>query len=744
MQAAPLLKDLVLVGGGHAHVHVLKSFGMKPMPGVRLSLIGRDIETPYSGMIPGFVAGRYSFDECHIDLARLAAWTGARLIQAEAIGLDRANRQVLLKDRPPVSYDLLSLDVGAAPSLDAIPGAAAHATPVKPIAELGRRWLAFVERMKGRHAALRIVVIGGGAGGVELALAIDHRLHEIAPAATIDVTLATRGEILTGTAASARQAMRAILARRGIRLVENKSTTRIERGAVQLDGGERLAADDVFIVTEASASSWFATTGLPLDDRGFFAVGDTLRSTGDENIFAVGDCATVLTHPRPKAGVFAVRQGPPLADNLRRVLLGQEPKPFVPQRRYLSIIGTGDGRALATRGGWSVEGAWVWRWKDHIDRKWMRMYREPPAKPMDMNARAAPPDPALADADARRLLADIGMRCGGCGAKVGASVLARVLARLGPSPGSSVTIGLDAPDDAAMIEVPPGQALVQSVDFFRTFIDDPFAFGEVAAVHALGDVWAMGARPHSALALAVVPAAAERLMEEDLFQMLSGARRILDQAGSALIGGHSGEGPEAALGFSVNGLVDPARALRKGGLKPGDRLVLTKPLGTGVIFAAAMRGRARGTWIAAALASMRQPSSAAAEALVAAGAHACTDVTGFGLAGHLAEMIRATGRGDEVSVDLHLGALPALDGAAELFAQGFASSLQPENLRARHLIDGMDVHANHPKLPLLFDPQTAGGLLAAVPPGCVLDIDAVEIGVVRTRDQSRSFIHLLA
>ena len=253
----------------------------------------------------------------------------------------------------------------------------------------------------------------------------------------------------------------------------------------------------------------------------------------------------------------------------------------------------------------------------------------------------------------------------------------------------------------------------------------------------------MGAKPHSALALAVVPAAAERLMEEDLFQMLSGARRVLDQAGCALIGGHSGEGPEAALGFSVNGLVVAAAALRKGGLRPGDRLVLTKPLGTGVVFAAAMRGAARGTWIATALASMRLPSSAAAETLVAAGAHACTDVTGFGLAGHLAEMIRASGHGEEVSVDLHLDALPALDGAVELFAQGFASSLQPDNLRARHLIEGMDVHANHPKLPLLFDPQTAGGLLAAVPAGCVLDIDAVEIGVVHPRARDRSAINLV-
>ncbi|MCC8432571.1 selenide, water dikinase SelD [Reyranella aquatilis] len=735
MQAAPLLKDLVLVGGGHSHVHVVRSFGMKPMPGVRLTLIGRDIETPYSGMIPGFVAGTYTFDECHIDLARLCAWNGARLIHAEAVGLDRLNRQVLLKDRPPVSYDLVSLDVGSSPSMAAIAGAAEHATPVKPIAELGRRWLGFLERVKDWQGALDIAVIGGGAGGVELALAIDHRLRQVARGAQVSVTLATKGEILSGQAVAARQRMRAIFGRRGVRLIEHTATTRIDADAVHLENGERLRADDAFVVTQASAAAWFAETGLSLDERGFFAVEPTLASSGDPSVFAAGDCASVTAHPRPKAGVFAVRHGPPLAENLRLALLGQPPRPFTPQRRYLSILGTGDGNAVATRGGFAIEGAWVWRWKDHIDRKWMRMYREPPAAPMDRRARTAPPDPALADADARRLLADIGMRCGGCGAKVGAGVLDRVLARLGPSPGSSVAIGLDAPDDAAMIEVPPGQALVQSVDFFRTFIDDPFVFGEVAAVHALGDVWAMGARPHSALALAVVPAAAERLMEEDLFQMLAGARRVLDGAGCALIGGHSGEGPEAALGFSVNGLVVASRALRKGGLRPGDRLVLTKKLGTGVIFAAAMRGMARAAWIEAALASMRTPSGAAAQTLLDAGAHACTDVTGFGLAGHIAEMIRASGN---VAVDIDLDALPALPGATELFAQGFASSLQPENLRARHLIDGMDRAASHSKLPLLFDPQTAGGLLAALPADAPISDDMTHVGTVRAREENET------
>ena len=378
MQAAPLFKDLVLVGGGHTHVHVLKSFGLKPMPGLRLTLIGRDIKMPYSGMIPGFVAGHYTFDECHIDLAGLCAWAGARLIHDEATGIDRAGRQVLLKEGPAASYDLLSIDVGSAPNLDTIPGATLWATPVKPIADLGRHWQAFLERIKTWLGPLNIAVIGGGAGGVELALAIDHRLGEAAKGAQVQVTLATKDEILAGQAAAARRKMRAIFQRRSLRLLEKTATVRIERGAVQLEGGKWLQADAVFVVTEASAAKWFATTGLPLDESGFIAVDDTLRSTGDERVFAVGDCATVLKHRRPKAGVFAVRQGPPLVENLRRVALGKAPEPFVPQSRYLSIIGTGDGRAVATRGSWAIEGSCVWRWKDHIDRKWMRLYQEPP------------------------------------------------------------------------------------------------------------------------------------------------------------------------------------------------------------------------------------------------------------------------------------------------------------------------------------------------------------------------------
>ena len=181
-------------------------------------------------------------------------------------------------------------------------------------------------------------------------------------------------EVLAGHARSAQKKMRAILARRGIRLIENDAARRVEAGGVQLSSGERLAADAAFVVTEATAPRWLAETGLQLDPRRFVAIAANLRSS-DPRIFAAGDCATVLRHPRPKSGVFAVRQGRPLADNLRRTVAGENPKPFTPQSRYLALIGTGDERALATRGSWAIEGAWVWRWKDFIDRRWMATYR---------------------------------------------------------------------------------------------------------------------------------------------------------------------------------------------------------------------------------------------------------------------------------------------------------------------------------------------------------------------------------
>jgi selenide, water dikinase len=279
------------------------------------------------------------------------------------------------------------------------------------------------------------------------------------------------------------------------------------------------------------------------------------------------------------------------------------------------LISTGDRHAIASRGALFMQGDWVWRWKDWIDRRFMLRFSEFPAM-AEMQAKPVSGERIpLDETEQTQAISALAMRCGGCGAKVGASVLSRALAQVQPIERDDVLIGLHAPDDAAVLRVPPGKALVHTVDFFRAFIDDPWIFGRIAANHALGDVFAMGAEAQSATAICTVPPGLESKVEDTLFQMMSGAVSVLNEAGCALVGGHTGEGRELALGFAVNGLIDEAWKLTgvmtKGGMRPGDVLILTKPIGTGTLFAAHAQLKARGRWIDAALASMQVSNRAA-------------------------------------------------------------------------------------------------------------------------------------
>jgi selenide,water dikinase len=710
---APVVKDLVLVGGGHAHVVVLRRFGMQPVPGLRLTLITRDVHTPYSGMLPGYVAGHYGYDDCHIDLGPLARFAGARLYHAEVEGLDLLVRQLRVSGRPPVGFDLLSINTGSRPRTLDVPGAAEHALPVKPIDRFLAAWDALQARVQASGGPFRIVVVGGGAGGVELALSTQYRLRQRLTEGGDDperlsYALLTRGpEILPTHNAGVRRRFRRVLAERGISLRTDHEVVEVTHAEVRAQGQTPVPADAVLWVTDAAAPSWPGEAGLAVDAAGFIRVDAQLQSVSHPGIFAAGDVAA-LPSARPKSGVFAVRQGPVLAANLRRAATGRPLRPYRPQRHFLGLISTGDRYAVASRGDWSLEGAWLWRWKDWIDRRFMARFNELPAMPAEAGPELAA---GLADGEAIRELSTLAMRCGGCGAKVGSTVLTRVMQRLPASRRADVLIGLDAPDDASMLAVPPGKALVQSVDYFRAFLDDAYAFGQIAANHALGDVFAMGAEAQSALAIATVPYGRERVVEETLYELLAGALAILTPAGAVLAGGHSSEGAELAFGLTVNGLVEPERAWRKGGLQPGDALILTKPIGTGTLFAADMRRRAKGRWIDAAIASMCLSSQAAAACLGRHGVRACTDVTGFGLLGHLVEMTRASG----VDAVVDIEAVPVLDGASETVAAGILSSLQPQNLRLRRAVRELERIGQHPRFPLLFDPQTAGGLLAGVP-----------------------------
>ncbi len=379
--AAPMAKEIVLIGGGHAHVHVLVNLAMRPLPGMRVTLIARDLATPYSGMLPGVIAGLYRTEQAHIDLERLAAVTGTRLIHAQANGLDRANKLVLLAGLPPVAYDLVSIDVGIEPSLSPIEGAAEHAIAVKPIGSFLHKIDALIAQACEPDGPRRIVAIGGGAGGVELLLSLRTRLLTDARVAGRDAgeftfTLVTDGDILATHNACVRAAFRRVFAERGMILRENVRVRAVTSDTVVLESGETIAADAVLVTTDAAAPDWFRGTGLELDGKGFLAVGPTLQSVNDADVFAAGDCAALVASPREKAGVYAVRAGPPLAAGLHRRARGLQPDEWHPQARHLALISTGERYAIASRGIFKAEGAWLWTVKDWIDRRWMRMYQD--------------------------------------------------------------------------------------------------------------------------------------------------------------------------------------------------------------------------------------------------------------------------------------------------------------------------------------------------------------------------------
>ncbi|MDQ3559326.1 MAG: FAD-dependent oxidoreductase [Pseudomonadota bacterium] len=383
MQDESSRKEIVLVGGGHAHVEVVRRFGRRPEPGGRITLVARDPLMIYSGMLPGLVAGHYRPDDCHIDLPALCDACRARFIHAEATGIDRAAKRLLLADGPPLAYGLLSLDVGITPLLDEIEGAAEHALAVKPIGAFLPKWQKLLRDCRSPDGPRKIVAVGGGAAGFELILALKHRLTREAARAGLDASrfsfaLVTGGGLLEEQNAHVRRAVRRALARHGVEVLENSRAAAIDRRGVRLESGGFVAADAALVSTHATAPHWLAATGLSLDENGFVAIGRTLQTLNDPDVFAAGDCASMVEDPRPKAGVFAVRQGPPLAENLRRRSRNEPPAPYRPQRRWLSLLSTGEKYAIAGRAGVKLEGAWVWRWKDHVDRRWMRRYRGAP------------------------------------------------------------------------------------------------------------------------------------------------------------------------------------------------------------------------------------------------------------------------------------------------------------------------------------------------------------------------------
>ncbi len=370
-------KSLLLIGGGHSHVEVIRRWGLAPEPNVAVTLISPDRHTPYSGMLPGYIAGHYSHADCHIDLDAVCTQAGVTRIGASVGAVDFAARIARCSHAPDQPFDVLSIDTGSTPVLAPIPGAERHGIAVKPVAQFLEHWAQLREAAPTALRPLQVVVVGAGAAGVEVVLAMQHRIAGDGGRAIF--TLIGDGPTILGVhPRGVQQRFMAILQHQGISVRLDTAVERVAPGALLLRGGERLSFDEVIWVTGAAAPAWPRASGLQTDAAGFIAVDTHLQSLSHPGVFATGDIASMRDTPRPKSGVYAVRQGPPLTENLRRALRGEPLVEYHPQARALALISAGDRYAVASYGPFALSGAWVWRWKDRIDSAFMRRYRAAP------------------------------------------------------------------------------------------------------------------------------------------------------------------------------------------------------------------------------------------------------------------------------------------------------------------------------------------------------------------------------
>jgi selenide,water dikinase len=590
-------------------------------------------------------------------------------------------------------YDVLSLGLGSLPACPASAVTASSSLIMRPLGQLLRKIDQLEHELQQSPRPFHLAVVGGGASGCELALAIQNRLEKFTGFRL--TLLQANPHLLPQFPGNVERFFQEIFRQRGITC--RVDTRVLDRGddTLLLEGGERVACDAILWATQAAAPPLLRASGLAVDGEGFLRVQDTLQAVGNPAVFGTGDCVSFESYPgMAKNGVHAVRQGRVLFDNVAAVLREQPARPFRPQRWCLCLMNTADGQAVLNFGPFTLKARWARRLKDRIDRAWIGKFtpiREAVAEP----AEASP------------------MRCGGCGSKISSDVLSAVLKRLDLPDDPRVLLGCRAGEDAAVHRVRPEQfgaqpdklVEVQTVDYFKAFVDDPYLFGRIAALNAVSDLYAMNARPFAALAIATLPYARGPIQEAQLFELLGGAVASFRQLGVVLTGGHTTEGSELALGFAVTGFAEEDRLFQKSRLEPGDRLILTKPLGSGALLAAWMRGQCRARWYERLIAAMLLSNRAAAEIFREAGVAACTDVTGFGLAGHLLEMLDAS----RAAAILKGKGVPLYEGFDEVVSLGIVSTLHQENAKSACRVQG-------PSPAWLFDPQTAGGLLAAVKP----------------------------
>ena len=674
------IKQLILIGGGHANVQVLKKLCMNSIKGLNTILISEHFEATYSGMTPGYIHEDFSKEEISIDLQRLCFNAGATFIKDKVIKLDTNHKELELQNSPPVNYDLLSINTGSISNIKKINVEnTSKCFFVKPISSLVKNLSQIDQIVKNKK--IKIVIIGGGVASYELAFSLKRRYES-----PIEITILGK-KILKekNLNKKTKNYLKRISENLNIKEYPGEVIS-ISEKYLTLNNGDKIDCDLSLVSTGASIENWLLESNLSKDEKGFIMVNDNLLSINDKNIFVTGDACSIENKSRPKSGVMAVRQGEILKENIFLKLIGKSLINYKPQNNWLYLIGTYKNYALLNYFFLSFHSRWCWGLKVWIDRKFINNFR------FTTNLNMSKRNFELQN------FKNIKMYCQGCGSKVSKDALVNYIKK------TSDNIYLK---DSSIISNKSLQIL-QTIDHIKLFSSlNPFDFGKISYLHSQNDILAAGGEVKSLSVSLSVPFSENSVEKFYLEYFMEGIKFEADKSGCIISSGHSYQSQEPGITLTLNGEIKSN--VSKNSAKTGDLIYLSRPLGTGYLIAAYFNNSEMlsGSDFEEILNNLKKENFFAVNSAINSGSQTMTDISGFGLSSHLIDICLSSNLSSELNLSHEILINSNIDLLKMFKSTGFKNNHESSG-------EYIKISKNHPLKNILFDPQTNGPMLIAI------------------------------
>ncbi len=675
-----LIKQLVLIGGGHANVQILKKLCMNRIKGLHTILISEHFEATYSGMTPGYIHRDFSREEISIDLQRLCFNAGTTFIKDKVIKLETNNKKIVLQNFPSINYDILSINTGSISNTKGIKiEKLSKCFFAKPISSLVNN-LGQIDKIISNKKN-RISIIGGGVASYELAFSLLRRYEN-----NLEITIFGKNILKEKNLnEKTKKNLKKISSDLGIKEYSGEVISITETHLV-LSSGDKFDSDLNLLSSGANIEIWLSESNLDKDKNGFIVVDNNLLSKSDKNIFVTGDACTVEDNFRPKSGVMAVRQGQVLKENVFSKLTGKPLIKFKAQKNWLYLIGTHKNKALLNYFFLSFHGLWCWKLKEWIDRGFINKFKFTyNSKMFFRNFELEKPT-------------DIKMYCQGCGSKVSKNTLVNYL--------NDDDSNNDLPDSSIINT--NSSSLLQSIDHIKLFTSlNPFDFGIISYLHSQNDILSSGGSVKTISVSQALPFSDGIIESFFMEYFMKGIKSEAIKDGSIIVSGHSYQSKEPGITITMNGSYE--KQITKSQAQENELIYLSKPLGTGYLLAAYFNNsellssfdfQKLMTW-------MKKGNKKISEISKNFNSKITTDISGFGLASHLSDICKSSGLSAEIKLNEEI----LINKNIEILKKFKSTGFENNYLSSANEISISD---NNKLQNILYDPQTNGPLLISI------------------------------